>query len=153
MKLDDASKRGVRLDQYVKDSAKKTKIRIIAERDLRFLLDDYQVMGATKAEVKNLQEYLIIAKESGVAENYLEEAETLKRRMSESIKVDDIFKEFQAYPKRGDYYPEFKYPKKFVFYDHVDKKKFRDLFHKRKRELDKKILPKYGITPELQNML
>lgn len=94
MKLDDASKRGVRLDQYVKDSAKKTKIRIIAERDLRFLLDDYQVMGATKAEVKNLQEYLIIAKESGVAENYLEEAETLKRRMSESIKVDDIFKEF-----------------------------------------------------------
>jgi hypothetical protein len=49
MKLDDASKRGVRLDQYVKDSAKKTKVRIIAERDLRFLLDDYEVMGATKA--------------------------------------------------------------------------------------------------------
>ena len=69
--------------------------------------------------------------------------------MSESIQVDDIFKEFQAYPRREDYKAEFKYPKKFVYYDHIDKKKFRDLFHKRKRELDKKLLPKYGIDVDL----
>jgi len=47
LRLDDAMKRGVRLDMETKESARCTKERIIAERNLRYrYLDLYQVNGA-----------------------------------------------------------------------------------------------------------
>lgn len=59
LRLDDALKRGVRLDQEVKESARATKDRIIAERNLRFrYLDLYKVNGAKTSEVEDLNEYI-----------------------------------------------------------------------------------------------
>jgi hypothetical protein len=49
LKLEDASKRKVRFDKSIMESARDTKDRIIAERNLRFRLDDYEVQGATNA--------------------------------------------------------------------------------------------------------
>ena len=49
LKLEDATKRKVRFDKPVLESARGTKDRIIAERNLRFRLDDYEVQGATNA--------------------------------------------------------------------------------------------------------
>jgi hypothetical protein len=153
LKLQDAATRHVQIDRVVKDMARGCKDRIIAERNLRFKLDDYTVQNATNAQVDDLTKYLNLAREAKVAENYCSEAEDLRTKMDESITVNDIFKEFQGYPVRfPEDNPELKYPKRFVYYDHTGDKKFHNLFRAR-QVFDKKQLPKFGIDADLQKKL
>ena len=44
-----------------------------------------------------------LAKKSGVADNYLEDAEVLKLKMARSIQTKDIYKLFTEYPVRPSY--------------------------------------------------
>ena len=84
-----------------------------------------------------LTKYFNLAKDAAVDESYVGEADTLRKRMDESITVNDIYKEFQAYPVRFEPDSDQKYPRRFVFYDHTGDKKFKNLFRKR-QVFDKK---------------
>ena len=85
--LDDADKRGVKIDQEFRKLAKATNSRILAERNLRFELDNLEVATATPKQVEHLKSLLNTATEKGVGGNkpgiddYLEEANTLLTRM------------------------------------------------------------------------
>ena len=93
-----------------------------------------------------------LAKVSKVSDEYVDEAETLRSRMDESITVNDIFKEFKAYPVRFGPDSEQKYPRRWVYYDHTGDKKFHNLFRKRQM-FDKKQLPKFGIDQDMIKLM
>lgn len=50
--VEDADKRGVLLDQEIKDLVEKEAERLIAERNLRFALDNIDANGAKVEDVK-----------------------------------------------------------------------------------------------------
>jgi hypothetical protein len=102
--------------------------------------------------VDDLTKFLNLAKSAKVSGEYTDNAETLRSRMDESITVNDIFKEFQAYPVRFPPDGEGKYPRRWVYYDHTGDKKFHNYFRKR-QVFDKKQLPKFGIDIDLQKLL
>jgi len=108
--IDDADDRGVNIEVDFRKMSNATNERILAERNLRFELDNLEVATATPYQVKMLQNLVRIASEKGVANNYLSEASILKTKMEESITVSDILKEFIEYPSRyedlSEYPPE-----------------------------------------------
>ena len=83
--IDDADKRGVRIDLSFKQLAKATCERIKAERDLRFQLSNLVEETANKYQVDMLTELCEIGSEKGVPTKYLDQAEALKKKMVENI--------------------------------------------------------------------
>jgi len=75
----------------------------VYQYSFRYELDNLDVGNCNPDEVKNLQELVDIARQKGVAENYLDCAEKLKGKMARSIQTKDIFKLFIEYPVRSSY--------------------------------------------------
>lgn len=57
----------------------------MAERNLRFELDNLDVGACNPEQVKNLQELMDASKEKLVALNYTDDSEVLKSKMAKSI--------------------------------------------------------------------
>jgi len=57
----------------------------VAERNLRFELDNLDVGACNPEQVKNLQELMDASKEKHVALNYTDDSEVLKSKMAKSI--------------------------------------------------------------------
>ena len=102
-KVRDALVRGVDLDQSICDAVKGCADRLLAERNLRFELDNLQISSIKPEEIKTLEERKNEAKELHVAEKFLETAEVLKTRMEKHLHAKEILKRFQEYPVRPAY--------------------------------------------------
>ena len=82
------------IDQYVINLATDEMNRLIAERNLRFELDNLEVALSTPEQVQALQDRMAEAKEKGVALDYLETSEVLKDKMARNIQAKKILKAF-----------------------------------------------------------
>jgi hypothetical protein len=80
--------------------------RLVAERNLRFLLDNIDAAVAKREEVKELENIFAVAEEKKVAGEYLEVANDLKVKMGKAILAQDLYKMFTEYPLRPDPYPD-----------------------------------------------
>jgi len=100
---DDAEARGVLIDEDVSLLANVQLKRLVAERNLRFEVDNIDIGKCTAEQVGQLQQLCDVAKESDVAENYQVEAELLKDKMAKSIEAQLICKLFMEYPPRAEY--------------------------------------------------
>lgn len=108
----DARDRKVQLDELVIDTATKEMERLVAERNLRFLLDNIdasvgnsQGYLAKREEVKELEDIFSVAENKKVAAEYLGVANDLKVKMGKAILAQDLYKMFAEYPIRPDPYP------------------------------------------------
>lgn len=87
------------------ETINKEKERLVAERNLRYLLDNIDAAVAKREEVKQLEDMFAVAEEKKVAGEYLDVANDLKVKMGKAILVQDIYKLFAEYPPRPDPYP------------------------------------------------
>ena len=88
---EDAKNKNIDIDQNVIELADKEIERLIAERNLRFELDNLDVGNCNPEQVKNLENLVEVAKAKEVADNYTESANKLKEKMARSIRCKDIF--------------------------------------------------------------
>lgn len=100
---EDAKARNVEIDPDVIEKLDGCMDRLVAERNLRFQLDNIDVGNCFPEDVKVLQDLMDQAKQKGVAANYMEVAEQLNSKMSRSIQTKDIYKLFTDYPVRAEY--------------------------------------------------
>ncbi len=129
-KVEDAKLRNVDLDANVLDLVRRESERLLAERNLRFQLDNLIPSQAKIEEVKTLEELISIAQEKEVATLYIDEAMVLKNKMAKNIEAKTISKLFEDYPMRD--YPE---P---IMYDPKTKKPIDPVT---KKPIDPKKLP------------
>lgn len=99
-KYQDAQNRSIKLDQSVIDTINSERERLVSERNLQFQLDNLDPSEAIPDDVKNLEELIQSAKDRKVDDDYIENAETLRDKLSRNIKAIDIFKLFADYPVR-----------------------------------------------------
>jgi len=109
--LEDAEKRDVRIDQTIKERSAKEIDRLTCERNLRFLIDNIDQTECRRKDVSDLMEALQKSQESGVQDVYLNDANTIKKKLGKNIDAQDILKDFIDYPIR-EFPPEPKWDPK-----------------------------------------
>lgn len=82
---EDAKNRNVDIDKDVIDKLDETMERLVAERNLRFQLDNIDVGNCFVADVNELQRLMDIATNKHVDECYMNKAKELNSKMSRSI--------------------------------------------------------------------
>lgn len=73
---------------------------------MRYEIDNIDTSVATREGVAKLENIFVVAKDKGVANEYLEVADEIKSKMKRSILAQDLYQQFIDYPLRPDPYPD-----------------------------------------------
>jgi Ankyrin repeats (3 copies) len=102
--LEEASKKGIRIDQKIHDKVQKETERLISERNLRHNIDIQSFSNPTPEIVKIMEELVNIATKNEVSSTYILNAKEIIEKMKENIEAHTILRKFLDYPIRE--YPE-----------------------------------------------
>lgn len=102
--LEDADKNNVELDTEILIRANKENQRLLAERDLRQILDNLTVAMASQENLDNLSQKVEKAKAEGVAAVYVDVGDDLVSKISRNLAAKKLLQDFCEYPIRE--YPE-----------------------------------------------
>jgi Ankyrin repeats (3 copies) len=102
--LEDATKRGVEIDEKIILRADKECARLISERNLRYQVDIINPSEASSEVVMLLEDLAGIAEVQSVSNDYIDAAKVIILKMKENIEAHYILRLFLDYPLRD--YPE-----------------------------------------------
>ena len=76
----------------------------MAERNLRFEMDNVDVMASSDTTIGALQDLIQKANDQSVEDMYMQQADKLSRKMKGNLQAREIYMDLEAYPERE--YPE-----------------------------------------------
>lgn len=80
--------------------------RLVAERNLRFNMDNCDVMASTDESIGELSDLIQKANDQNVEEVYLQQANRLSSKMKGNLQSREIYALLEAYPEREYPAPE-----------------------------------------------
>ena len=113
-KLENAKLNKIDINSEITREVNDNTRRLLAERNLRFTIEEYTATIATSTPdlVNKLQELIDKAKEFKVAEEYTSKGTVLLGKMNENIRAHNILAKLENYPQRVYPEPEIIDPKK-----------------------------------------
>lgn len=94
----------MKLDPVLIEQINQCSSRLVAERNLRFNMDNTNVMSSTHQSVGELTELIQKANEDKVEDSYLQQANKLSEQMNGNLRAREILELLVSYPER--IYPE-----------------------------------------------
>lgn len=98
LKQEKAESLGVNLDPALIQNINECIFRLNAERNLRFEMDNTDIMKSTDESIQSLQDLITIANEKTVEDCYMKQANELSGKMRGNLDSRNIYAMLEAYP-------------------------------------------------------
>jgi len=98
LKQEKAESLGVNLDPALIQNINECIFRLNAERNLRFEMDNTDIMKSTDESIQSLQDLITVANEKTVEDCYMKQANELSGKMRGNLDSRNIYAMLEAYP-------------------------------------------------------